>query len=395
MRIAVVETNAHGGLLHYSVQLADALAERGHDVDLLLPRGHELVGHASAATLRPVLTPHVRPGSHGPRGRVRQQLRRGTVALRLGWSLGRSVVEVRRGRYDVALLHWDLMLGLVGGVTTFLQALPGRPRLAYLLHNVRPFNRWGGDDLFLSQRVTERLGQVLSRFDLVLVHGERSREEYARLYPPARVAVVPHGDERIFGKEPPPPSDEERVLFFGDWRKVKGLPVLMEAFDLLAERRPHARLTVTGTPAPADFDDRLLRRWAEDRPGRVELQGGYVPVEQVRDVFAAARVVCTPYLVGFQSGVVHLAMSMGRAVVTSDVGDLADAVGRDVGGLVVPAGDAHALADALERILADPALAAALGAAGHARSQSASSWEAAAEQFERAFTEALQPAPAA
>ena len=32
MRIAVVESAAHGGLLHYAAQLANALADRGHDV---------------------------------------------------------------------------------------------------------------------------------------------------------------------------------------------------------------------------------------------------------------------------------------------------------------------------------------------------------------------------
>ena len=45
-------------------------------------------------------------------------------------------------------------------------------------------------------------------------------------------------------------------------------------------------------------------------------------------MFARARVVATPYVVGYQSGVIHLAMTMGRAVVTSDVGDLPDAVRR-------------------------------------------------------------------
>ena len=49
MRIAVVEPTSQGGLLHYAFQLADALAERGHAVDLLVPAGNELAQHPGAA----------------------------------------------------------------------------------------------------------------------------------------------------------------------------------------------------------------------------------------------------------------------------------------------------------------------------------------------------------
>src|SRR5919109_4724248 len=43
MRIAVVENARRGGLLHYAVQFGDALAARGHEVDLLTAKDHELV----------------------------------------------------------------------------------------------------------------------------------------------------------------------------------------------------------------------------------------------------------------------------------------------------------------------------------------------------------------
>jgi glycosyltransferase involved in cell wall biosynthesis len=214
----------------------------------------------------------------------------------------------------------------------------------------------------------------------VLVHGERSRAEFEAAWAPARAAVIPHGDERIFG-EPPPPADEERVLFFGDWRKVKGLPVLMEAFDLLSARRPGARLTIAGTPAP-DGDPDAVRRWAARHGDRVTLVDRYVPVEQVAGVFAAARVVVAPYLVASQSGVVHVAMTLGRAVVASDVGDLRGAVADGSSGLLVAPADAQALATALERVLADPALAGRMGAEGRRRVLEHSSWELVAERVE-------------
>ena len=98
-------------------------------------------------------------------------------------------------------------------------------------------------------RVVE--SRLLRRFDVVFVHGERSKEELEETEPGVPREIIPHGDERLFTDgPPPPPAEEERILFFGDWRKVKGLPALMEAFDELVRRRPSARLTIAGRPAP-------------------------------------------------------------------------------------------------------------------------------------------------
>lgn len=384
MRLAIVVTSGRGGLLHYAVQMADGLATRGHQVDTIVPRGHELTGHRGPARLREVLPLPVADGDE-PRARVEYLRRRAGIALRILRAWAQINLEARRGGYDAVIIAEGLDLVPTVAAAGALTVGPRRPLIAYVCHNVRRFNRWGGDQVLLDP-AKDPIRFLYPRLDLVLVHGERSRREFEQHWPPVRrLAEIPHGDERLFADEPPPPSAEERVLFFGDWRKVKGLAVLLEAFDRLAERRPQARLTIAGTPAPADFDPELVRRWAAERAGRVTVLDRYIPLEEVRPLFAAARVVTTPYVVGYQSGVVHLAQTMGRAVVTSDVGDLPHAVGE--GGRVVPPEDPVALATALEEILSDPALAARLGAAAHARVTEAASWETVAERIEAA----LQP----
>ncbi|HUR84046.1 MAG TPA: glycosyltransferase family 4 protein [Solirubrobacteraceae bacterium] len=380
MRLAIVETSPHGGLLHYAVQLADALARRGHAVDLIAARGNELQDHRGPARMRAVLARSAPSAAAPAGGAVAYAARRAGIALRLLRAWGRIMREARASSYDAVLLG-DFALSLTAAGGLLLTALPGRPVLAEICHNVRPYNKWGGDELHESSPLLHALlRRLYPRFELVLVHGERSREEFEATWPPARAAVIPHGDERIFG-DPPPPSEEERVLFFGDWRKVKGLPVLMEAFDLLAARRPAARLTIAGTPAP-DGDPATVRAWAADRAGRVTLVDRYVPVDEVAGLFAGARVVATPYLVASQSGVVHVAMTMQRAVVASDVGDLRTAVADRETGLLVAPGDPAALAAALEEILADRELADRFGAEARRRVLRDSSWEAVAELVE-------------
>lgn len=65
----------------------------------------------------------------------------------------------------------------------------------------------------------------------------------------------------------------------------------------------------------------------------------------------AARVVVALYLRPSQSGVVHLALRHARPLVSTDVGDLAEAVRDGESGLLVPPGDVAALARALGRLL--------------------------------------------
>ena len=380
VRFAVVVTSLQGGLLQYAVQMADGLARSGHAADVLAPRGNELAGHPGPARMRAILTPPIRTWEL-PAGRLRYFARRAAVAARLTRAWLRIDLEARRG-YDAVVIAEDA--SLPPAALGALALTPGRrPRVGIVCHNVRPFNRWKpGEELFASDASLGPLRLVYPRCDVVFVHGERSRAEFAETWPPSRLAVIPHGDEGIFG-DAPPPAAEERILFFGDWRKIKGLDVLMPAFDRLVERRPGARLTIAGTPAPADFDPEAVRTWARGHGERVTVDDRYVPLPEVRGLFAAARVVATPYHVGYQSGVVHLAQTMARAVVCSDVGDLPAAVGD--GGIVVPPGDVEALTDALEQVLADAALAERLGAAGHARVTAGASWDDVAEKVAAAL----------
>ena len=392
MKLLVVETSAHGGMLHYAVQLGNALAARGHAVDLLTPRGNELADREHGARMRAVLTPPVSSWRSPPAG-VRYLLRRAGVAFRLALAWGRVVWEARR-RYDAVVLG-DIELSLSAAAALVITALPRRPRLIHICHNVRGLSRQTG--VGETRTVVGFLLQRLyGRFDLTFVHGERSRAEYEAIWPPTRLAIIPHGDERVFADEPPPPATEERILFFGDWRAVKGLFVLMRAFDELVARRSGVRLTIAGAPHPADGDPDAVRAWAARHGDRVRVIDSYVPLEQVAGVFAEARAVVTPYLAGYQSGVIHVAMTMARAVVTTDVGDLGTVVVDGETGRIVPPRDHHALAAALEQVVIDASLAQRMGAAGRRRMLESASWELVAERFEAEAVklfEAESPAP--
>jgi glycosyltransferase involved in cell wall biosynthesis len=299
----------------------------------------------------------------------------------------RTVWEVARGRYDAVLLIDDLSVAPAAAGALLLTWLPGPQRIAAVCHEPRPRSRREGEDLYQGSPVLLAiLRRFYPRLDLVLVHGEQSRKQFEETWPPSRVEIIPHGDERLLAGDPPPATDEERVLFFGEWRRAKGLHVLMEAFDKLLERRPQARLTIAGVPTP-DVEPDKVRAWAQGHNGYVDVIDRYVPNEEVREVFAGSRVLVAPYIAGSQSGVVHLAMTMRRAVVASDVGELPTAVKDGVTGRVVPGGDVDRLTDALDEVLSDPELAREWGAAGRDRVLSEFGWERVAERVEAALRE--------
>src|SRR5437763_3014107 len=185
MRIAIVETAPFGGLLHYAVQLGEALAERGHGVDLLTPRDNELAERNSAARMRDVLTPPVpygaKPRDVGPLA----QARRGLTAVRIARSWTRINYEVARGGYDVVIVNAAVHVPPIAVANLVLLRLPNRPLVAHVLHQPRLFDRSGGDGRFdtASALLRRLLGRVYSRADLVLVHGERSRLDLLAQWP--------------------------------------------------------------------------------------------------------------------------------------------------------------------------------------------------------------------
>lgn len=390
MRVALVETAPFGGLLHYAAQLADALARRGNSVDLITTRGNELEGRSGEAEMRAILTPAVRDReTHADRGLARLT-RRARVALRLTRCWIEIVRASRSERYDLVVINSDIYYSVVALAVLALTLAPKRPPVIFICHNARPFSRDPKEEL---TTVSGTLGLILRglfpRLRLILLHGERSRAEFEASWPAARIATIPHGDERLFAEQAPAPSEEERILFFGTWRRVKGISVLTEAFDLIAARRPQAALTLAGSPASEELDLGALRAWAAGHGERVEMIDRYIALDEVPAIFARARVVVTPYLHASQSGVVHLAMTMARAVVASDVGDLGSVVLDGQTGLLVPPANPTALAAALERLLADRGLAEEMGKAGRKRVLSGSSWEAVAERFESLAAAAL------
>lgn len=387
MRILVVEFSPAGGLYHYALQLAEGLAGAGHDVVLLTGRRPELVPDATSglrlAAVLPTWDPTPRRGEATLRRKGRRLAR--AVLRVLAW---RAVARhVRRDPPDVIQLG-NLQFLMDGWWASRLARRRSGPAVAVIAHTPRPLD-WGSRRGALHRRAPllhRTLGSAYRQVDAVLVLGENSRAELLSAFPGTRrTEVVPHGaGGRFAGDRPAPAGDlPPRVLFFGTWARYKGIDVLLEAFGQVREQLPEAELVLAGAVAK-DVDLAAVTARAQ-AIGGVSVRPDYVPAPQVRQLVVDARVVTAPYLTANQSGVVHLAQALGRPVVATRVGDLPDVVADGVNGLLVPPGDADALAAAVLRLLRDPEVATAMGEAAF-RTAAAVSWETVADAVLEVYT---------
>src|SRR5882724_4336611 len=162
----------------------------------------------------------------------------------------------------------------------------------------------------------------------------------------------------------------------------KGIRFLIEAAAQLKARFPDLKVVVAGD----GFERPDLIALAE-RLGiaRDVTFLGWVPNSELPQYYRAAALSVIPSLEeGFGIPAAE-AMGCETAVVASDAGGLPEVVEHGVTGLIVPRGDATALAEAIGSLLADPVLRARMGRAGRERALRLFDWDRSAEQFERIY----------
>lgn len=167
--------------------------------------------------------------------------------------------------------------------------------------------------------------------------------------------------------EQPPPGEVLRILCIGTLHEVKGQRYLLEACHLVKAQGIDLHCTLVGDGPDRGRLQRLISEWALD--GHVELAGRRTR-DEIAALLATTHVLAAPSVPtrrGKREGipvVLMEAMSAGVPVVASRLSGIPELVEHERSGLLVPPGDATALADALRRLRDDPALRSRLGQEG-------------------------------
>ena len=148
------------------------------------------------------------------------------------------------------------------------------------------------------------------------------------------------------------------VLFVGRLVEHKNLPRLLQAFAQVVKQRPRTRLLLAGS---GPLHDALAAQI-----GQLGLQDHALLLGEQSEVPAlmeAADLVVLPSLREGLSNVVLEAMALGRAVLSTPVGGIPQAIDNGRHGVLVEPTDTDALARALLTLIDDPALRERLGRA--------------------------------
>lgn len=178
------------------------------------------------------------------------------------------------------------------------------------------------------------------------------------------------------------------ISFAGRLVAVKGIAVLIRAFERVAQRISDARLIIAGEGEERARLEKLTRDLGLEY--RVQMLG-HLSNEPMEKIFDAAWVQVVPSLWAEPFGFVAAeAMMRGTAVIASDAGGLRDIVRDGETGRLVPPGNVDALANALVDILQDRACAERWGRAGREIALRRYGVAACVNQMERIYESLLE-----
>ncbi len=326
----------------------------------VLRQGDHLAVHCTARPLDPILSSlegcEVLTALPG----VDERSSEGSIS----WGVSRASTYIGRARarqrvvkeetFDIA--HVIYLNPFVDWLA--LRSLARRVPLVSTVHDVTPHQR--RMPLKLERSILSR--EYANAGTLVVHHnwvGERLISEFdvdaARInYIPLPVLPPPHAIEDLGVDDEVP-----EILFFGTFRRNKGVEVLLEAIKLLPKEQEF-RLRISGKGF-AEVEDKVRAAAALDT--RIIAEIGYATASRKAALYARCSVNVLPYTsFESQSAVLQDAYANSIPLIVTDVGALGSTVRSEGTGWVVPPSDANALAEAILECLRDRDAATQAGA---------------------------------
>jgi glycosyltransferase involved in cell wall biosynthesis len=209
----------------------------------------------------------------------------------------------------------------------------------------------------------------------LIVHALPLKDQLQRYFnrPSDQVSILQIGElgnfYRHWSDNKPVEREANALLFFGRIWPYKGLRYLIEAMPLIEEVIPDVKLIIAGR------GENLQQHFPNGvDPKRYEILDRYIAQSEVAALFQRSTVTVLPYVEASQSGVAALSYGFGVPVIASRAGALSDMIRDEQDGLLVPPGDARALAEAIVRFLKDAGMQERMRAAALVRCQTDLNW---------------------
>ena len=215
--------------------------------------------------------------------------------------------------------------------------------------------KWGRKPITWEEDRFASIEQEYEESDLILTASTFAYRSFVqRGVSPAKLALVPYGVDADEYQPQPKQRDRFRILFVGTLCLRKGLPYLLDAVAGLDW--PNAELVLRG--AVSDDVQPMLAAYR----GRIPIS--VVPPQprsMLSQLYSSASVLVLPSIEDGFGLVIGQALACGTPVIASTHTGGPDVIEEGVNGLIVPAGDAEMLKEALTRMYENPQLLDEMG----------------------------------
>jgi D-inositol-3-phosphate glycosyltransferase len=384
-------TGDGGGMNVYVRALATALARAGVECDV--------VTRAEHPDLAPIV--EVEPGFrvvHLAVGAPRQLPKHELLGLTDELTAA-VLAHTQTAGVDYGVLHANYWIS--GAVGHQLKHALDRP-LVSTFHTLARVKAEAGidDDPFERTKVEH---DVIACSDLVLASTTEERDQLVAHYGALeeRIEIVPPGvDHERFSPGPAGSrvasrrtlglSDGPLLLFVGRIQPLKGLRLAISCLAELDD--PRATLVVVGGPSGPDGPGELARLHEQARTSGVADRVRFVapqPHDRLSEYYRAADVCLVPSRTESFGLVALEAAACGTPVVAANVGGLRSLVDDGLTGYLVDGRVPADYAEPVARLLADPELAAEMGARAEMRSRRYA-WSIAAARLRRLYADLVE-----
>lgn len=296
--------------------------------------------------------------------------------------LGRKCIvhfQFFRRKFDIYFLVLLRLLGI---------------KLVYTAHNVLP-HETKSFDRFRANLLYRAAGAII-------VHSNFISKKLTKEFPAAsnKIHIVPHGNFDNYLPSLKITKHEARshfglsltdnvILFFGYIREYKGLDLLLDAFDLVAEKDNKLKLLIAGAPINQELKNKYNNQILKSKfSERMFYHSDFIPSEKIPVYFEASDVIILPYKSIDHSGIIHLAYSFSKPVIATNVGDFSEIIEHNKSGKILDKNTASDLAEVILELYSDYDLEK-MGEYAKSLSESKYSWKNIAELTKKVYTDLL------
>ncbi len=351
MRVVYILPISWGGIPHYTAELANAVVKYVDEVIVLKPQDNNTELFSEDIEVKEVFKPIIFSKKN-----MIKAFSPSNISNFVSFNNIKLIYNLRPD-----IIHFPELYPHIS-MLTFIHKIDDRYPIVYTRHTTF-------ESLFDSIKSGRKIHNLfygmlmcvsdftkyLVKMRAIVVHTQEDKNKLIkRGIPSDKIFVIPHGAYNLFKKYKKNiqiNNNNYKILFFGYILRRKGLEYLIKAEPYISKKVPNVRIIIAG-----EGDITPYLKYIKNK-SKFEIYNKYIPDQMATELFVQSDIVVVPYTFHLgHSGVLTIALSFGKPVVVTNVGDFPNIIRNGVEGFVVPPRDPKALADAIIKILQDDKL---------------------------------------